>query len=136
MIEYNYRIIKQVGIFTMKIFKLTVTSFLLIMSLVLLIACGNKIEDQEKKLVGKWEGKYGTIILYDNKEAYVDFRLETDGSWEVKDGNVYIKRDGEARDLIAKIPNGEFSELGFYIAKNGKKDPDYDGESSMIFMKQ
>lgn len=48
MIEYNYRIIKQVGIFTMKIFKLTVTSFLLIMSLVLLIACGNKIEDQEK----------------------------------------------------------------------------------------
>ena len=53
MIEYNYRIIKQVGIFTMKIFKLTVTSFLLIMSLVLLIACGNKIEDQEKKLVGK-----------------------------------------------------------------------------------
>ena len=107
----------------MKIFKLIITSFFLTISLILLVACGNKIEDQEKKLVGKWEGKYGTIILYDNKEAYVDFRVETDGSWEVKGGNVYIRRDGEARDLIAKIPNGNFSDLGFYIAKNGKKDP-------------
>ena len=45
--------------------KKIVSCILIVLTAVVLVACGTSVKDQEKNLVGVWSGESGTLTLYD-----------------------------------------------------------------------
>ena len=116
-----------------KIMKKIVSCILIVLTAVVLVACGTSVKDQEKNLVGVWSGESGTLTLYDNKKAATSFDgYDIDGTWSIKDGKLYVTRDSHS-DLQATLPDGEFSSLE--VVWIGKSTGKPFGESEM-FMKE
>lgn len=106
----------------MKNFKTIIATLLLTISTILLVACGQSTKD---KMIGTWIGSDGSIIvLNQDGTSQIDGGSSiTDGTWTLKDGYLYIERETKA-DVMAKIPNGDFSSITV------EEDPNNDSSSS------
>ena len=83
----------------------------------------------DNKLVGTWQndidGNTNTIVLNTDRTAVVSAGAgTTKGVWKVKDNSLYIDRDGDYADLMAKIPSGGFTSLNF------EEDPNNNGSGT------
>ncbi|HFR3702982.1 TPA: hypothetical protein ACHVE0_001994 [Streptococcus suis] len=105
----------------MKNFKTIIATLLLTISTILLVACGQSTKD---KMIGTWNGhKDSIMVLNQDGTAQIEGGAGvTNGTWTLKDGYLYIERDEKA-DLMAKIPNGDFSSITV------EKDPNTDSSS-------
>ena len=113
ILEVIYDIIKALKLRSLFMKKL-ITTVLLTLSMILLVACGSTTKTQEKNIVGTWENKDGYIELYNDKKAhtYID-KNPLEGHWSIKDNYVYIERENTPYNLKAKLSNDNSSSLEF-----------------------
>ena len=95
----------------MKNFKTIIATLLLTISTILLVACGQSTKD---KIIGTWSGNQDSIIvLNQDGTAQIDGGSGVaNGTWTLKDGYLYIESEESYQsDIMAKIPNGDFSSI-------------------------
>lgn len=114
ILEVIYDIIKALKLLRSLFMKKLITTILLTLSMILLVACGSTTKTQEKNIVGTWENKDGYIELYNDKTAhtYID-ENPLEGHWSIKDNYVYIERENTPYNLKAKLSDDNFSSLEF-----------------------